>query len=243
MIPLHCPHCAAELDAEPAALAGRALRCPACGLAVQVRTGEAALGAATGSPSTASSSNNSAGTLSNSTLSNNSAGTLSSDDSAGTSTAPLDTVDYGTLFQPRALLEVPEERRSRGRASGGPAGTQPLARPDEPPRLPPPVRAGYLLRVGAPAGEERLALPSALVVIGREEADIDLGDRSVSARHCQIEAIGDEFFLRDLDSRNGTYLNGARVRYAELRPGDQLRAGRTVLVFRAEGDAFRHRGR
>jgi len=139
---------------------------------------------------------------------------------------------FTTLFQPRILLDEPQRREARAR----PGETQPLERPEAHPGLPPPARGAYLLRVGAPAGGARLTVPSSLTVLGRAGADIDLGDPSVSAHHFQIEAIGEEFFVRDLGSRNGTYLNGTKVRYAELRPGDQLRAGRTVLVFRTEDD-------
>jgi len=139
---------------------------------------------------------------------------------------------FSTMFQPRILLDD----RDRELAAPAPGETQGLDRPEEGPELPPPRRRAFLLRVGAPRGTERLAIPSALTVLGRAAADIDLGDPAISVRHFQIEAIGDEFFVRDLESRNGTFLNGSKVRYAELRPGDQLRAGRTVLVFRTEDD-------
>ncbi len=50
--------------------------------------------------------------------------------------------------------------------------------------------------------------------------------------------MGREFFVRDLSSKNGTFLNGHRVRYSELLPGDELRAGDTVLVFRTSEDGL-----
>lgn len=160
------------------------------------------------------------------------AAALAPEPEAGYPEAGGERAGFTTLFQPRILLDEPERRGARSR----PGETQPLERPEAHPALPPPARGAYLLRVGAPAGGARLTVPSALTVLGRAEADIDLDDPSVSARHFQIEAIGAEFFVRDLGSRNGTYLNGTKVRYAELRPGDQLRAGRTVLVFRTEDD-------
>jgi adenylate cyclase len=92
--------------------------------------------------------------------------------------------------------------------------------------------------VGGAPGRERLPLPSARTVFGRAEADVDLGDPAVSGRHFQVEAAGREFFIRDLGSRNGTFVNGRRIRYAELLPGDEVLAGSTYLVFRTSQDAL-----
>jgi pSer/pThr/pTyr-binding forkhead associated (FHA) protein len=65
---------------------------------------------------------------------------------------------------------------------------------------------------------------------------VNLADPSVSSNHFQIEAFGSEFFVRDLESRNGTFLNNNRVRYSQLLPGDQITAGRTTLIFRLSDD-------
>jgi len=51
-----------------------------------------------------------------------------------------------------------------------------------------------------------------------------------------IEAFGSEFFVRDLESRNGTFLNNSPVRYSQLLAGDQITAGRTTLIFRLSND-------
>lgn len=48
----------------------------------------------------------------------------------------------------------------------------------------------------------------------------------------EFEVLGGEFILRDLESRNGSFLDGRSMRCCELRPGDEVLAGRTVLVFR-----------
>jgi S1-C subfamily serine protease len=67
------------------------------------------------------------------------------------------------------------------------------------------------------------------VVIGRR-ADADLRfdpdrDLDVSARHAAIVRDGERWLLRDLDSRNGTFVNGRRVREAELHDGDRIMFG------------------
>jgi pSer/pThr/pTyr-binding forkhead associated (FHA) protein len=73
---------------------------------------------------------------------------------------------------------------------------------------------------------------SAPVTVGRGgQNDLVLdGDEFASARHVRIEARGDGVWVQDLDSTNGTFLNGARVVGAErMSPGDVLRVGETDL--------------
>jgi hypothetical protein len=94
----------------------------------------------------------------------------------------------------------------------------------------------YLLLLGAAPGNERRPLVRARTTFGRKRADEILDDPSVSAVHFQIEAFGKEFFVRDLKSRNGTFLNGAKIDYSQLLPGDQITAGRATLIFRLSDD-------
>ena len=68
------------------------------------------------------------------------------------------------------------------------------------------------------------------VVLGREGADVAVeGDRFVSGRHAEVEALGDQVVLRDLGSRNGTYLRLDRP--IELRHGDVIAVGRQLLRY------------
>ena len=76
-------------------------------------------------------------------------------------------------------------------------------------------------------------LNSAPVTVGRAgQNDLVLsGDEFASARHARIEPRGDGVWVQDLDSTNGTYVNGSRVAGAQrLGPGDVLRVGETDLV-------------
>lgn len=67
-------------------------------------------------------------------------------------------------------------------------------------------------------------------VIGREGCEIALGDGEVSRRHAAIRVAGGAVVIEDLGSRNGTFVNEARIDSAQkLRPGDQIRIGETVL--------------
>jgi protease PrsW len=76
------------------------------------------------------------------------------------------------------------------------------------------------------------------VVLGRDEscAVRFLDERLVSRRHAEVRAEGGRLFVRDLGSRNGTFVNGRRVSTAELRPGDTLRLGAEGPVLRVVSD-------
>lgn len=61
------------------------------------------------------------------------------------------------------------------------------------------------------------------MLIGRSsKCDLVLGDPTVSRRHVQLFFREGRWILLDLASRNGTYINGVRVRRSELLPGDVL---------------------
>ncbi len=68
----------------------------------------------------------------------------------------------------------------------------------------------------------------------REECDLVLAHPTVSKEHAEIVREGDTYTVRDLDSYNGTYVNGNWQKEASLRPGDRIRLGRFELVFLGE---------
>ena len=141
-----------------------------------------------------------------------------------------------TVFQPALMMESIMDELETGDESG--PGTEELAvagKASPSPHLRLDVEA-FLLVLGAPPGQEKRALTLAKTVFGRQDADISLDDPAISGKHFQIEAFGREFFLRDLDSRNGTFLNGSQVRYSQVLPGDQITAGKTSLIFRLSDD-------
>ena len=61
-----------------------------------------------------------------------------------------------------------------------------------------------------------------LMVGRRESCDIVLRFANVSAHHCQLECHGGYWYVRDLNSRNGTKVNGTRVIEKRMDPGDEL---------------------
>lgn len=92
-------------------------------------------------------------------------------------------------------------------------------------------RARVRLRVLEKDGE-RVADGSCPMILGRAgDADLPVRDAEASRRHARLEAHGRVIYLRDLQSRNGTFLNGARVTQAiEIRPGDEIDVGTTRLI-------------
>ena len=70
------------------------------------------------------------------------------------------------------------------------------------------------------------------VVIGRETAaTLCIADASVSRRHSQIENDDGQFFILDLDSLNGTFINDVPVKRRRLQHGDRVRIGDSQFLF------------
>ncbi len=61
--------------------------------------------------------------------------------------------------------------------------------------------------------------------------DVVINDATVSRFHCELKVLGDGVWVTDLDSRNGTIVDGMRVKEAMLRHGHVLRLGRAGLRF------------
>jgi hypothetical protein len=86
---------------------------------------------------------------------------------------------------------------------------------------------------GANKGE-RADLAEAPILIGRgNDAAIRLDDDYVSTRHARIASSGDQWFVEDLGSTNGTYIGSARITQpTTLTLGTQVRIGKTLLELR-----------
>jgi predicted component of type VI protein secretion system len=74
-------------------------------------------------------------------------------------------------------------------------------------------------------------------VIGRlSTCDICLKDANVSRRHAELMRVDDAWYVQDLESTNGTRLNGAAVDRARLRDGDVVEVGVTRLTYHRAGE-------
>ncbi|NHC22420.1 FHA domain-containing protein [Nocardioides sp. IC4_145] len=81
---------------------------------------------------------------------------------------------------------------------------------------------------------ERAELDQAPILIGRgTDAAIRLDDDYVSTRHARIAASGDQWFVEDLGSTNGTYIGSVRITQpTTVTLGTQVRIGKTILELR-----------
>ncbi|HKP55759.1 MAG TPA: sigma-54 dependent transcriptional regulator [Polyangiales bacterium] len=87
-----------------------------------------------------------------------------------------------------------------------------------------------VLSLGSGREARRVRLDQRLLQIGRDrDCDVVLYDPAVSQRHAQLEPLDGAIWVRDLGSRNGTYVDGVPVQRAVLRHGSTLRLGRSDL--------------
>lgn len=79
---------------------------------------------------------------------------------------------------------------------------------------------------------ERWELDEHPVAIGRDAtADIVINDAALSRRHFLISRDGNGYLLKDLGSRNGTWVDGRRAKATKLHHHDCILAGRTLFMF------------
>jgi pSer/pThr/pTyr-binding forkhead associated (FHA) protein len=91
----------------------------------------------------------------------------------------------------------------------------------------------HALLISVKTDGQRFLLDGDLATAGREEnADIFLDDPSVSRRHAEFTRIGTSFYIEDVGSLNGTYVNGQLQELkCLLKNGDEVQIGRFKLIF------------
>src|SRR3982074_2498669 len=89
-----------------------------------------------------------------------------------------------------------------------------------------------MLAISGPLMGSEFPLNSGELVIGRESSNaIWLEHSSVSRRHCLVRVEQGRCAIRDLDSRNGTFVNRVPVKERALENGDEVRIGQYVFLF------------
>lgn len=81
-----------------------------------------------------------------------------------------------------------------------------------------------------------IPMPSSVTVMGRrKDCDLRIPLDAVSRRHCRLFTEKDLLKIRDLNSRNGTIVNGQTVEETLVKPGDKLTVGPLTFVMQVNG--------
>lgn len=75
------------------------------------------------------------------------------------------------------------------------------------------------------SGKDRFKIGRAL------GSDLKLNDGKISREHCMVESVKDHYIIIDLESSNGTVVNGERVKKTVLKEGDYIRLGFTLIKY------------
>ena len=92
-----------------------------------------------------------------------------------------------------------------------------------------------ILRYILPDGKQKeLELGRKSITIGRGiDANVMIADKLASRIHCGISYKDGNYFLRDCDSRNGTFVNDSLIKVCRIKPGDRIRVGDMVFSVEA----------
>lgn len=92
-----------------------------------------------------------------------------------------------------------------------------------------------LLVIAGPSKDASIPLPDGEATLGRDPTNlVAVIDPSVSRKHCLLRREDNRYQIKDLDSRNGTLVNGAPVKEQWLRHGDEIATGDSVFLFLTE---------
>lgn len=92
---------------------------------------------------------------------------------------------------------------------------------------------GVLIAIRGPLADHLFYLDEPIVSLGRGSSnDIVVNDPLVSRHHCLIRSDGDLHTIEDLDSSNGTYIDGERVRISSLKEDSLIEIGVSRFLFK-----------
>lgn|GEM_PF-515999 len=105
------------------------------------------------------------------------------------------------------------------------------------------AEARLILRRGN-ASSENYVIRSGTIVAGRDkDCDIILDEKKSSRKQFKIYRNGNRYFIQDLGSSNGTYVNQKRITEASLSSEDRIRVGETEFQFVAQEESFEEKAR
>jgi hypothetical protein len=150
----------------------------------------------------------------------------------------LDKGEFGIatrMVQPRGRRADPAAPAAQPEAGATMIYRAPAPEPETADEEPEPEETAVFLSWD---GESRRIQKPKLVLGRSRECDIQLSDPNASRRHAELRQEGASYWIVDLDSTNGTEVNGSRLAQAKLEHGDRITIGSTEIVFERElGDA------
>ena len=130
-------------------------------------------------------------------------------------------------------VDTPPDRAPTATLPSAPEAAKPAGLPRGPLTLPEGKRVSLDFLSGPKEGSEYV-LRHASLLIGREGgnsgAGIELPETQISRMHAMVEARGSRFVLRDLESKNGTFIGSARIKEAEIEHGSEFQIGSTRFM-------------
>jgi putative nucleotidyltransferase with HDIG domain len=97
------------------------------------------------------------------------------------------------------------------------------------------MKTGYIEIHNGPFQGQKYRFHSRVTIGRKSENGVPLLDPKASRTHARIRATGEGFLIEDLDSRNGTYINGNKIESILLKSGDKISIGLTDLHFSEKG--------
>jgi hypothetical protein len=85
--------------------------------------------------------------------------------------------------------------------------------------------------ISGPDRGKKLTIQKPRIVVGRNSGDFPLTDEEISTEHCAFEISGVTCTVKDLDSRNGTYVEGEKIARRQLNTVGEVLVGGTTLLF------------
>jgi len=92
----------------------------------------------------------------------------------------------------------------------------------------------FLINAGAGSSREIQLKPGANIFGRSLASDFPIDEASVSDAHCEIIFADDTIYVKDLDSTNGTFIDGEPIAESFLQPGQSLRLGNVELIYQAD---------
>lgn len=143
--------------------------------------------------------------------------------------------DYGRGFD-ISVREEPQVKRRKPRIEAGFAAAARGADVTQPTRVTTNRFSAALIPLAASTGRQRFVIPAGTTTIGRATSNhVILPSQFVSQHHARIEAVNGGIHLFDLQSTNGTRVNGETISQWDLEDGDELQFGDLRFRFDVHG--------